>query len=249
MSRYFIEVSYMGSNYAGFQVQENANTIQAEVEKALGIYFRTTFELTGSSRTDAGVHAAQNFFHFDFDNEEINWANVPYHLNAILPKDIAIKNIVPMQDDAHCRFDAIARTYEYSIYDFKDPFLNDRAFYYPYRIDLQLLNEAAAMILVTENFESFCKKNVQVHNYRCSIQESAWVYKDDCKLIYRVRGNRFLRGMVRGLVGTMLRVGRGRINIVEFAEIINSNNPARVDFSTPAHGLSLIKVDYEQMDF
>jgi tRNA pseudouridine38-40 synthase len=248
MSRYFIEVSYKGSAYAGFQVQDNANTIQAEIERALGIYFRVGFELTGSSRTDAGVHAVQNFFHFDFEKEGIDWANVPYHLNAILPEDIAVRKIIPVADDAHCRFDAVSRTYEYSLYDQKNPFLHDRAYFYPYRIDLQVLNEAAAVVLATENFESFCKRNVQVRTYLCRIQESKWFYNEKGVLVYRVRGNRFLRGMVRGLVGTMLRVGRGKTSMVEFFEIINSNNPSRVDFSTPAHGLSLVKVEYQHLN-
>lgn len=248
MPRYFIEVSYKGSAYAGFQVQENANTVQAEVERALGVYFRTAFELTGSSRTDAGVHAMQNFFHFDFNEADIDWVNVPYHLNAILPEDIAVSRIVPVREDAHCRFDALSRTYEYSLYTNKNPFLSDRAYFYPYQIDLNALHEAASTVLFTEKFESFCKKNVQVRSYNCTIYESDWFKKEEL-LVYRVRGNRFLRGMVRGLVGTMLRVGRGKIGMAEFSDIINSGNPARVDFSTPAHGLSLIRVEYGPMNF
>jgi len=158
-----------------------------------------------------------------------------------------VRRILPVSDDAHCRFDALSRTYEYSIYAQKNPFLNDRAFYYPYNVDLQLLNEAAAIIFTTENFESFCKKNVQVRSYLCTIFESEWFMREGV-LVYRVRGNRFLRGMVRGLVGTMLRVGRGKTGMEEFLAIINSNDPSRVDFSTPAHGLSLMRVAYPFLD-
>lgn len=245
MSRFFVEVAYKGTNYAGFQVQQNANTIQAEVEKALKIYFKRDFELTGSSRTDAGVHALQNFFHFDMDEtfKLLESKDVVYHLNAILPGDIVLKKIKMVEDQAHCRFDAVYRTYEYSIYNAKDPFLEDRAYYYPYPLDLNLLNEAAAIILMNTDFQSFSKKNTQVYTYECRIIESGWI-KSDHKLIYRVRGSRFLRGMVRGLVGTMLRVGIGKIGVVEFKEIINAHDISRVDFSMPSHGLVLINVGY-----
>jgi len=245
MSRFFVEVAYKGTNYAGFQVQHNANTIQAEVEKALKIYFKRDFELTGSSRTDAGVHALQNFFHFDMDetfqlSESIE---VAYHLNAILPRDIVMKEIRMVEDLAHSRFDALYRTYEYSIYNAKNPFLEDRAYYYPYPLDLNLLNEAAAIILMNTDFQSFSKKNTQVYTYECNIMESAWETHNH-KLIYRIRGSRFLRGMVRGLVGTMLRVGAGKIGIDEFRDIIKAHDISRVDFSTPSHGLVLINVGY-----
>ncbi|MBU3714071.1 MAG: tRNA pseudouridine(38-40) synthase TruA [Ferruginibacter sp.] len=244
MLRFFIEVAYRGTAYAGFQIQENANTVQSEIEKAMGIFFRTKFELTGSSRTDAGVHAFQNFFHFDADFSEGEIHAAAYHLNAILPDDIVVKKIFRVADDAHCRFDAISRTYEYNLYHFKNPFLKDTAYFFPYPVDLKKMNEAAELIKQTHHFESFCKKNVQVRHYLCDIMESEWLQRDGATLVYRVRGNRFLRGMVRGLVGTILRVGRGRLSLTEFKDVIVSNNPSRVDFSVPAHGLSLMSVDY-----
>ena len=245
MSRFFVEVAYKGTNYAGFQVQQNANTIQAEVEKALRVYFKHTFELTGSSRTDAGVHALQNFFHFDIEDkfELSKSVDVAYHLNAILPNDIVLKQIKKVEDHAHCRFDALHRTYEYTIYNRKDPFLEDRAYYYPYPLDIELLNEAAFIVLMNKDFQSFSKKNTQVFTYDCEIMESKWMDLDH-KLVYRVKGSRFLRGMVRGLVGTMLRVGAGKTGIVEFKEIIKSHDISRVDFSMPSHGLVLINVGY-----
>ena len=149
MARYFIEVAYKGTAYAGFQIQQNANTIQAEVENALHIYYRHTFELTGSSRTDAGVHSQQNYFHFDtdivIDNKIAEKAL--YHINAILPQDIVVKSLQHVAENAHCRFDAISRTYQYSIYQFKNPFIDDAAFYFPYSLNIDMLNEAAAMLL------------------------------------------------------------------------------------------------------
>ena len=161
MPRYFIELSYKGTNYAGFQVQDNASTIQGEVEKALHIYYKTTFQLTGSSRTDAGVHALQNFFHFDvpqsFNNQALQ--KDAYHLNAILPADIAIQSIYPVAADHHCRFSATSRSYQYYIYQQKDPFLQDKAFYCPYPIDHALLQQAAAEIMSHQNFTTFSKKN------------------------------------------------------------------------------------------
>jgi tRNA pseudouridine38-40 synthase len=246
MARYFIEVAYKGTAYAGFQIQQNANTIQAEVEKALHIYYRHTFELTGSSRTDAGVHAQQNYFHFDtdivIDNKIAEKAL--YHLNAILPPDIVLKSLQHVADDAHCRFDAISRSYEYSIYQSKNPFIDDTAYYFPYALNIDMLNKAAAMLLEYSNFQSFSKKNTQVFTYECTLTQSQWTLQNDI-LLYEVTGNRFLRGMVRGLVGTMLHVGRGKFTIEKFRSIIESKNAANTDFSTPAKGLVLKEVKFK----
>ena len=245
MARYFIEVAYRGTAYAGFQVQDNANTIQAEVEKALLTYFRIPIALTGSSRTDAGVHALQNFFHCDADIQ-LEAATVDkaiYHLNAILPLDIVIKDIKQVTDSAHCRFDAISRSYIYSIYNSKNPFLFDNAYYYPYPLNLEALQEAAALLLAHTEYQSFAKKNIQVFTYNCIITESNWSYKDDL-LLYNVTGNRFLRGMVRGLVGTMLLVGKGKYSTADFKAILESNNSAKTDFSAPAKGLILKEVKF-----
>jgi tRNA pseudouridine38-40 synthase len=241
MNRYFLEVSYKGTRYAGSQVQENAATVQYELEKALQIYFRQPVSLTGSSRTDAGVHAYQNFYHFDI--EKPIPPRAVYNLNAILPEDVAIRSIVPVKADAHCRFDAIAREYEYFIYQFKDPFRNDRAWYYPYTIDWEALQSVAGVIQEYSDFTSFAKRNSQVHTFICNIQHSAW-QPTTAGGIYRVRSNRFLRGMVRGLVGTMLQVGRGKITIDQFRGIVEAKDCTKADFSTPGHGLFLKRVVY-----
>jgi tRNA pseudouridine38-40 synthase len=243
MSRYFLEVAYKGTNYNGFQIQQNANTIQAEVEKALQTLFKQNFDLTGSSRTDAGVHAFQNFFHFDTD-VVITAKNI-YNLNAILPKDIIVKNITKVEDDKHCRFAAESREYKYHIYTSKNPFLEDRAYYFPYKLDVDLLHQAAAILLTYTDYTSFSKKHTQVNNFNCNIFISRWIEEDDC-LVFNVKSNRFLRGMVRALVATMLKVGRGQITIEQLKNIIESKDCTSAFFDTPAHGLFLVKVDYEK---
>jgi tRNA pseudouridine38-40 synthase len=241
MSRYFIELCYRGTAYAGFQVQENAATVQEEVEKALKILYKEKFELTGSSRTDTGVHALQNYFHFDFDGE-VDERKV-YNINALLPADIAIRRMVRVRDDAHCRFDALWRQYAYTVYMRKDPFIADRAYYFPYTVDFAAMREAAEMLKGAGEFEAFSKRNTQVKTYVCRIMESEWVEEGERK-IYRVRANRFLRGMVRGMVGTMLQVGRRKISVRRFREIIENKEQGSVDFSVPGYGLCLERVEY-----
>ena len=241
MSRYFIEVCYKGTAYAGFQVQENALTVQEEVEKAMEVLYRQKIGLTGSSRTDAGVHAKQNYFHFDFDGE-VDGGKV-YNINALLPDDIAVKEIVKVSDGAHCRFDAVARQYAYTIYMRKDPFIAGMAYYFPYRVDFEAMREAAGVVLGMREFEAFSKKNTQVKTFMCRIMHSEWIDEGDRK-IYRVKANRFLRGMVRGIVGTMLQVGRGKISVARFREIIERKEQSEADFSVPGHGLCLEKVEF-----
>jgi len=245
MARYFIEVGYKGTNYAGFQKQDNANTIQSEVEKALHTYFRTEINLTGSSRTDAGVHARQNFFHFDCEELGIviDFTKTIYHLNAILPIDIVVKSIKVVNNDAHCRFDATARTYEYIVYHSKDPFMNGLGYFYPYSTDIANLQQLAGELKLHTDFESFAKRNTQVHTFNCTIYDSEWILKQGL-LIYRVTANRFLRGMVKGLVGTMLRSASKKNTIDQFRSIIISKNPSTVDFAVPPHGLTLIEVSF-----
>ncbi|MFN8244155.1 MAG: tRNA pseudouridine(38-40) synthase TruA [Ferruginibacter sp.] len=240
MPRYFIEVAYKGTAYSGFQVQENANSIQAEVEKALTIFFRKDFSLTGSSRTDAGVHALQNFFHFDADTE---LEDAAYHLNAILPAGIAVRRLFRVPDQLHCRFDALSREYCYYIYQHKDPFAADRAFFYPYKIDLAQLNAAAAIVKEYSDFTSFSKRNTQVKTYECRIEESEWIVQPN-GMYYHVRANRFLRGMVKGLVGTMLQVGRGKWSLDDFHAVIRAKDATRADFAVPSQGLFLVQVEF-----
>jgi len=249
--RYFLEVAYKGTRYSGFQVQENAITVQSEIERALKIFFRTEFKLTGSSRTDAGVHALQNYFHFDFDTP-IQQKEL-YNVNSILPEDIVINSISLMQQKdggewPHARFDAISREYKYYVLQRKDPFRKETAYYYPYKIDFEDLQEAAMIIAEYNDFTSFSKRNTQVKTFICSIKESEWKLEEDM-LMYRVKANRFLRGMVRALVGTMLQIGRKKITLDEFREIILARDCSRADFSAPALGLFLVTVQYPENYF
>jgi tRNA pseudouridine38-40 synthase len=246
MPRYFLELSYKGEGYSGFQVQQNAVTIQAEVEKAFRIFFRKDVELTGSSRTDAGVHALQNYFHFDWDDEFPQYS--VYNLNAILPAAIVIKSVKEVKPDAHSRFHATAREYKYFIYDKKNPFVDDRAWYLPYTLDESLLDECAQRIKNNLDFSAFSKRNTQVKTFQCSIAVSEWIREDGC-LVYHVQANRFLRGMVRGLVGTMVRVARGTMSLDVFETLLAQKTLASADFSAPAKGLFLVGVSYPEVIF
>ena len=237
--RYFLEVAYKGTNYSGFQSQKNANTIQAEIQKAFKIILKKELELTGSSRTDAGVHAYQNYFHFDLDSDLSS--QVLYNLNAILPNDISVKNLLKVKDNAHCRFDAISREYKYHIYQKKNPFLTDKAFYFPNTLDIEVMQKAAAAIIDYSDFTSFSKRNTQVKSFVCDIKESKWIIQNEC-FIYNVKANRFLRGMVRALTATMLNLGRGKIDLTTFRRIIETKDCTLANFSAPAHGLFLTEV-------
>jgi tRNA pseudouridine38-40 synthase len=251
MPRYFLALSYKGTAYRGFQLQQNAHTVQAEVEQALAILVPGLMELTGSSRTDAGVHARQNYFHFDLPEKVESYRGIKsaeqlvYKLNAVLPADIAVLSLHHVPDTAHCRFDAIQRDYRYYIYRKKDPFYRDRAYYFPYRLQEDLLQEAAGILREYNDFTSFSKRNTQVKTFICSIVQSKWTREGDL-LIYEVAGNRFLRGMVRALTATMLRVGRGVISLDQFREIIESRDCTKASFAVPPNGLFLEAVRYPQ---
>ena len=251
MPRYFIELTYKGTAYSGFQIQQNANTIQSELEKAFQVLSGIQIELTGSSRTDAGVHAKQNYFHFDLAGEIEEWRgiqnidNVVYKLNAILPADISILKISKMHSTAHCRFDAVSRTYRYYIYKYKQPFLTERAYYFPYTIDIELLQSTAEILKAYKDFSAFSKSNTQVKSFNCDIMESYWLTEGE-QLVYHVRANRFLRGMVRALVATQLKVGRKKISIDIFKEIIENKDSTKAFFAAPAKGLFLESVNFSE---
>jgi tRNA pseudouridine38-40 synthase len=241
--RYFIEVAYKGEAFNGFQVQDNAHTVQQEIDKAISLLTRTKVETTGSSRTDAGVHAYQNFLHFDMDAPL--HPQFLYKVNAILSPDVVAKQVYRVPDTAHARFDALSRSYEYVLYLQKDPFLRDRGYFYPYKLDLALLQEAADVLRSYEDFTTFSKRNTQVRTFICKISEAYWEVLPD-RLIFHVTANRFLRGMVRGLVGTMLRVGRGKLSIEGLRRAVESKDCKNADFAVPPQGLFLMKVAYPE---
>jgi tRNA pseudouridine38-40 synthase len=232
---------YRGTKYAGFQRQENAHTVEAELENALATVLRKGFALTGSSRTDAGVHALQNYFHFD--SPVVLDQKIVYNLNAVLPDDLAVNRLVAMKEGAHSRFDAVSREYRYHIYRQKQPFLYDRAYFYPYTLDLGLMQEAAAVLKGYRDFTSFSKRNTQVKTFNCELTESSWALTGS-GYTYYVKGNRFLRGMVRALTATMLKVGRGKMTVADFCRVVEAKDCTLADFAVPAHGLFLERVNY-----
>ncbi|MEN9697680.1 MAG: hypothetical protein RLZ56_1101 [Bacteroidota bacterium] len=241
MARYFIEVCYDGASFGGFQIQNNQQTVQGALENALQTLFRVAIPLTGASRTDAGVHALQNYLHFDTDLSIT--AKHIYNLNAILPNTIVVTNIYSVPTTAHSRFDALKRSYIYKLHTQKSPFLEGRSWYYPYPVSISALQEAANCLLNHTDFESFSKKNTTVNTFDCNITNAQWT-KEGSLITFNIDSNRFLRGMIRGLVGTMLQVGRGQMNLERFEEIIRLKNEQNVDFSTPAHGLYLSAIAY-----
>jgi tRNA pseudouridine38-40 synthase len=245
--RYFVEVAYQGLDYSGFQIQKNAPTIQSKVTEAFSVLLSEAVHLTGSSRTDAAVNAYQNFFHFDYPGA-IN-TKILYNLNAILPPAIVIKKIIPVREDAHARFSAIYREYIYLVIQEKNPFLYKRAYYYPYKLSYERLAEAAAIIKAQFNFIKFCKSNAQVSSYHCKIMESYWT-KEDGVFCYTVKANRFLRGMVKALVGTMLQYAGSKISL-ETLHALFSEAPNSIisDFSPPGYGLYLKKIGYPEKIF
>jgi len=243
MPRYFIELSYRGERFSGFQIQENAVTVQSEVESAFAVLHRRPVSLTGSSRTDAGVHALQNYFHFDDTGVHPQFV---YKMNAILPRDIVIRALHEVPADAHSRFDAVSRRYLYRVHRFKNPFLQDRSLYYPYGLNRDAMQEAAAMIREQREFFAFAKSNSGVKHYECRLQLCEWEERGEEWLLH-IEGNRFLRGMVRLITGTMLRIGRGRMSLSELEELFTSGEKA--GFSVSAHGLFLVKVDFAEKFF
>jgi tRNA pseudouridine38-40 synthase len=242
MPRYFLETAYLGTNYSGFQVQHNANTIQAEITRAFETFFKSSFALTGSSRTDAGVHAKQNFFHFDTEIE-LHPSQL-YNLNSLLPRDIVLKNLFRVAPDAHCRFDAIERTYQYHITRVKDPFLFGRAYYYPYRLNTEHLQNFAASITRFQDFTAFSKRKTQVNHFFCKIAYSSWCVQEHTWR-YEIKADRFLRGMVKGLVGTMLRLAKRNADIDDLEKIFQSKDCSMADFSPPSRGLVLTEIRFK----
>jgi len=246
MARFFIEVGYNGTDLCGFQIQDGQETVQSVVSAALQTVIKEPIALTGSSRTDAGVHAKQNFFHFDTD-QTITPKHI-YSLNAILPPTVVIHHIYAVAPQAHARFDALSRTYTYTVTTKKDPFLIDKAWHFPFPVLLETLQAMALELINHQDFEAFSKKNAGNKTNICAIEISSWQTISPSIFTYTVKSNRFLRGMVRGLVGTMLRIARQspskEVAVEAFKSVILSKDPSLCDFSTPAKGLVLETVAY-----
>lgn len=242
MPRYFLELSYNGKQYHGWQKQPNAISVQAVIENALTTLLRNPVEIVGAGRTDAGVHARQMYAHFDI-SKTVALSELKHRLNAFLPRDISIHRISNVIETAHARFEAISRTYEYWIIDRKNPFLTDYAYLVHQELDLDKMNEAAQLFFDYSDFQSFSKSNTDVKTYNCEIMQAFWK-TDDEKLTFTVQADRFLRNMVRAMVGTLLAVGKGQISKEDVKKIIESKNRSKAGVSVPAHALYLTKVEY-----
>ena len=244
MARYFLEVTYNGTAFHGSQVQGETPTVQLALNNALSTLLREPIETFGASRTDEGVHALCNYYHFDTDKELLQVFF--YNLNSILPGTIAVNKMFLANDpELNSRFAALTRRYRYRIYAKKDPFILERAYHYPFKLDRSLLDETAKIITEYENFETFSKRNTQSFTFICKIHQSYWEQVGK-ELHYVVEANRFLRGMVRGLVGTQLQVARGRMSIEDFRKAIEAKDCTLADFSVPGHGLYLENIKYPE---
>jgi len=239
--RYFLEISYNGSNYHGWQKQENAHSVQAELEEKLAVIVNQKLQVVGSGRTDTGVHAKQQYAHFDLDFPFTD--PLLFRLNCILPRDIAVKNAFLVKDTAHARFDAFYREYEYVISKVKNPFLQGFSWEFTKLLSVSLMNEATQALLQNEDFESFSKTRTNVNHYRCKISKAIWREEAD-KIVFTIGADRFLRGMVRAIVGTMINVGLGKIIPEKMDAIIRAKARAKAGSSAPPSGLFLTKVHY-----
>jgi tRNA pseudouridine38-40 synthase len=242
--RYFIQLSYLGTNYCGWQIQPNEPTVQEVLNTAFSTVLQEKIEITGAGRTDTGVHASYYVAHFDSQNAFLhNDQKVLLKINGFLPIDIAVQKIVQVLPDAHARFNAISRTYNYFIHQQKDPFIVDTSWFVPYKLDMQKMNDACNLLLQFTDFTSFSKLHTDVKTNNCKIFNAQWI-QDDYKLIFSIKADRFLRNMVRAIVGTMIDVGRGKINLEDFVQIIESKNRSEAGMSVPAHGLFLVDIEY-----
>lgn len=242
MSRVKISLAYNGSRYRGWQIQNNAITVQGEINHCLG-KMAGVLETAGSGRTDAGVHAKLQVLHCDTSFEDLE--SLKFKLNNMLPEDIKILDVEAVGDDFHARFDAVSRAYEYHIQYEKDPFAQGQSYCYTCEVDLIKMNEAAEALLGEQDFQSFSKVKTEVNNFICVVEQAKWTETEDGIMFY-IRANRFLRGMVRAVVGTLLDVGLGKLTKEEFVNIISSRDRREAGRAVPPQGLFLVEVNYPE---
>lgn len=245
--RYFIEIAYSGKSYFGWQRQPNQISVQQVLEESLSTLLRREIVLVGSGRTDTGVHAKQLFAHFDSDKIE-NRENLVFRLNSFLPKDISVKSIFEVKADAHARFDALKREYEYRIVIGKDPFSQDFAYQIHNRPNVGAMNEAASLLMEYKDFQCFSRSKTDVKTFNCTVVKAKWKENSN-ELVFTIIADRFLRNMVRAIVGTLLDVGFGKITLKGFEEILKSKNRERAGASAPPQGLYLTGVVYPESLF
>jgi tRNA pseudouridine38-40 synthase len=240
--RYFIQFAYNGTHYHGWQFQPNASSVQETLNKAFSVLLNAPINIMGAGRTDTGVHAQEMYGHFDFE-KIIDVPVLVHKLNSYLPKDIAIFDIILVHNEAHCRFDATKRTYEYHINTVKNPFSEGLSWYMNQKLDIDLMNKAAGILLKHTDFQCFSKVHTDVNTFDCTIFEAYWK-KENNKLVFTISANRFLRNMVRAIVGTLVNIGLRKISLTDFENIIASKSREKAGFSVPAHGLYLTEIKY-----
>lgn len=242
--RFFAEIAFDGSAYHGWQIQPNAISVQEVVERVFSTYFREIIKVTAAGRTDTGVHAKQLFLHFDHTSE-IDCEDTVFKLNSFLPKDISVKKIFQVQENAHARFDAVEREYQYHIIRSKNPFKTQFAYQISHQLDLDIMNWAANNLTRYKDFQCFSRSKTDVKTYHCDIKHAQWT-KDGDELIFTIRADRFLRNMVRAIVGTLLEIGSGKLMLEDLEKIIESKDRSNAGASAPAHGLFLTRVIYPE---
>jgi tRNA pseudouridine38-40 synthase len=243
--RYFIKLAYNGARYHGWQIQQNALTVQQVITEAARLIWLKDFRMIGCGRTDTGVNATQFYAHFDLDEEknQAELTDLVHRLNRYLPEDIVVFDIFPVPAALHSRYDAISRTYEYHIHTYKDPFLDNISWFLPKKLDIDLMNHAGEMLKEYEDFTSFSKFNEKRKTNLCSIQYARW-HMEDHRLIFMITANRFLHDMVRAIVGTMVDLGQHKITLDDFRNIIEKKDRCSAGESVPAKGLFLTRVEY-----
>ena len=243
MSKVFLKLSYKGTKFFGWQIQPNQPSVQEAIEKALTkINSGKEVKIVGCGRTDTGVHASEYYAHVELPFE-MEIGQLKHKLNTMLSSDIVIQDIIAVRDEAHSRFDATQRTYHYFIHKEKDPFVDEISWFRKQDLDLASMNKACLMLMGHSNFECFSKVKTEVNNFNCDISKAVWI-KSDKGYIFSISANRFLRNMVRAIVGTMIQLGEGQISIEQFQDILDSNNRSEAGQSVPAKGLFLAKIDY-----
>ncbi|MBE6309920.1 MAG: tRNA pseudouridine(38-40) synthase TruA [Bacteroidales bacterium] len=245
--RYFLKLAYNGANYHGWQSQPNAVSVQECIEKALSTILREPISIIGAGRTDAGVNAAVMYAHFDVSEPLKDMLTLVMRLNSILGKDIAIYDVLPVRADAHARFDAVSRTYKYFVHTEKSPFLYPFSWKSTCRLDFELMNEAAELLKNYRDFTSFSKLHTDVATNNCKITYARWEQEGE-QWVFTITADRFLRNMVRAIVGTLVDVGRGKLTIEQFCEVIEKKDRCSAGTSMPGNALFLWNVKYTYID-
>ena len=243
--RYFIWLSYDGTRYHGWQVQPNGVTVQSELQRCLSLLLRQEVNITGAGRTDTGVHARCMAAHFDIDHLSMEPSQLAFKLNGLLPQDISIARILPVDKELHARFSAISRTYRYYIHTHKDPFLRQYSLEIHYLLDYERMNEAGRVLLEYSDFGAFCKAGSDVKTTLCSVTHAQWHQTSPTSWYFEITANRFLRNMVRAVVGTLIEVGRGRMTLDDFRQVIEGKQRTQAGESMPAKALFLEDVVYD----